>query len=140
LLARPRRVHDLRGCGDGPDEAIAAPMHGLDVAQPLGSIVERPAQLTNAYRQDPVAHGGLWPYRLEQLHLGDQLPSPAGELPQYGRGLGRQGDDAWASPQQAVEPIEAVRAEVQVGSRWEGGVHGTDPRCSHSLRKTFRQT
>ena len=58
------------------------------------------------------AHGGLRPYRLEQLRLGNQLPGPAGELPQHGRDLGRQEDDAGGSPQQAVETIEVVQASL----------------------------
>jgi hypothetical protein len=66
-------------------------MDGLNIAGPLRIIIERSAQLPNTGRQDPSRHRRLGPPHREQVGLARQLPALAGELPQHGHSLGREG-------------------------------------------------
>jgi hypothetical protein len=94
-------------------ETITAPMHGLDVARAAAVIVEDLAQGADADGQDRVADGGVRPPDFQQSLLGDQLPGPTGQRPEHARGLGGQGHDATATPQESLGTFEAIRTKPQ---------------------------
>ena len=79
------RHHRRRRCAvrvrlerDRRDEAIAAPVRGLDERRRPRIVVERAADLADAHLERAVADVHVSPRELEQLVLRDELPGPRG--------------------------------------------------------------
>ena len=111
----------------GADEAISAPMRGLDVARPLRIVVERATDLANADLECGVADEHVGPDRVEQLLFRHQAPGVLHEVLQHVVGARRERHDLPVTPELRAGAVERARSECEapVGrGRWQRLRHG----------------
>jgi hypothetical protein len=101
-----RRSRRQRG-----DEAVAAPVHGLNEVRLPGVIAQRLAQLVHTHHQHRLAHRHLRPRRREQFVFAHHLPGMRHEMVQYGQRLRAQ--EAFLLP----APQLAAAVKVKWGER-----------------------
>src|SRR5258706_13872550 len=82
---------------DVRNETIATAVHGFDVGRRLGAIVERLADLADAYLNRGIADDDVGPYRRKELVLGHETLRAAGEMVKDVERLARERDGATAA-------------------------------------------
>ena len=120
--AAPLRLRDVG------DEAIAAPMRGLDESRRMRVVAERAPDFADADLQRPVGDESARPDRVEELPFSNQVSRARGEVLEQRQGLGCEGDRPAASnscPRAGIDS-EAVEREHEVrGHRSEGAKSST---------------
>ena len=105
-----RRRNGHRG-----NEAIAAPVHGLEAARRPDAVAQRLAQLANTVAEDPLAHRRPGPHRRKQGVFGHQLAGVRHQQAQHAEGFGGQGHGLRSAPQLLVGQIEPVIGKAKHG-------------------------
>src|SRR5262249_7591254 len=88
------------------DEAIAAPVHSLDILRRLRLVPQYPAQLADAHRQHALARRQPRPYRLQQLLFLHHPTRTCEQIPQDGEALGPQVYGFLPTPESLVAPMQ----------------------------------
>jgi hypothetical protein len=91
------------------NEAIAAPVHGLDEPRRFRVIPKSLAQLADADHQHHITHRRLGPDSIEQGRLGDQLPRMSQQTLQHGKRLRAEGNRLCTPPEARIEEIQTYR-------------------------------
>ena len=126
--------HDRRGrgrrdlgsvahrCGlfDVGDEAVAAPMSGLDESRSMGVVTERSPDFTDADLQRPVGNEYSRPDGVEQFRFANQVARASGEVLQQRERFGGQGDRPGVSVELAPGRVDAKTIEGEHAVRRHG--------------------
>ena len=120
-----------RGLGDVGDEAVAAPMRGLDEPRRMGVVAERSSDFADADLQRAVGDEHARPDGVEQLRFANQAARASGEVLQQRERFRRQRNRAGVSVELAAGRIDAKTIEGEHDVR-RHSARGPQPRRSYS--------
>ena len=97
---------------DWADKPKPAPMHRLDVPRGTGTIPQNPAEFPDTHRQRRVAHNRARPHGEQEFLFGRHLPWAGKQIPQHGKGFGRDPQLVGVVVDGVIVPIHAEGAKV----------------------------